>query len=174
MMDKKKIDIIAILSLAVIFVLFYSLFLKDDIFLYRSLSIQRASLKSAIIRDLALIEAHKSKQSEIMALEEEIKWNIEMLQKENAVPYFLNYTSSLAGRYRVELLSVEPGEVLEGDLFTKSIFTTTLSGGFSNIYNFMYHLEDDWKGVKVERLTMDKNPGDNRINVRLTLAVLSI
>ncbi len=69
MMDKKKIDIIAILSLAVIFVLFYSLFLKDDIFLYRSLGSNRDSLKSAITKDLALIEAQKGKQSEIMALE---------------------------------------------------------------------------------------------------------
>ncbi|MBI5756387.1 MAG: hypothetical protein HZA12_05620 [Nitrospirae bacterium] len=173
-MDKKKIDIIAIISIGAIFVLFYSLFLKDDIFLYRSLSSQRASLKSAVIRDLALIEAHKGRQSEIMALEKEIKGNMDMLQKENAVPYFLNYLSSLAGRYRVGLLSIEPGEVLEGGLFTKSIFTTTMSGGFFNIYNFLYHLEDDWQGVKVERLTIDKNPGDNKVDVRLTLAVLSI
>ncbi|OGW41697.1 MAG: hypothetical protein A2132_02480 [Nitrospirae bacterium RBG_16_43_11] len=64
--------------------------------------------------------------------------------------------------------------MIKGDLFTKSMYTTSLTGGFYDVYNFLYRIEEDWKGVKIERVVMDKDSEDSRIHVMLTVAVLSI
>lgn len=173
-MDKKKIDIIAILSIVIICVIFYTVFLKDDLFAYRPLNQKRSSLEEAINRERITVEHRKDKETYVQNLQQEIKGHKLLLLKEDKIPYFLNYISSLANQDKVAILSIEPGETIAEDIFTKTTFTTELKGGFPYIYNFLYHIENDWGGVKVVTLSIDKNPDDNSLKVRLSLAVLSI
>ena len=173
-MAKRKIDIIAICSIVILGVIFYTVFLKDDIFAYRPLSQKRTSLEEAIIRDRITVEHRKDKETHVQNLEKEIRENKLLFLKEEKTPYFLNYISSLASRDKVAILSIEPGETLSEDLVTKTMFTAEIKGGFPYIYTFLYHLEDNWRGVKVETLSINKNPEDNSIDIRLKLAVLSI
>ena len=172
--DTKKIDIISVLAIVIVSGVFYSIFLKDDFSAYKTLRDKRSSLNEAITRDRHTIDTHKNKAADILSLEKEINENKLVFLKEEKQPYFINYASSLARQYRIGILSIEPGETVISDLVSKTTFTAELRGRFPNMYNFLYHLEDDWKGVKVEALTMDKNPEDRSVSVRLTLAVLSI
>ena len=172
--DTKKIDIISVLAIVIVSGVFYSIFLKDDFSAYKTLRDKRSSLNEAISKDRDTIDTHKNKAADILNLEKEINENKLVFLKEEKQPYFINYTSSLARQYRIGILSIEPGETVISDLVSKTTFTAGLRGRFPNMYNFLYHLEDDWKGVKVEALTMDKNPEDRSVSVRLTLAVLSI
>ena len=172
--DTKKIDIISVLAIVIVSGVFYSIFLKDDFSACKTLRDKRASLNEAITRDRNTIDAHKNKAADILRLEKEISENKLFFIKEEKVPYFINYASSLARQYRIGILSIEPGETLINDSVSKATFMAELRGRFPNMYNFLYHLEDDWKGVKVETITMDKNPEDRSVSVRLTLAVLSV
>ena len=172
--DTKKIDIISVLAIVIVSGVFYSIFLKDDFSAYKTLRDKRSFLNEAITRDRHTIDTHKNKAADILSLEKEINENKLVFLKEEKQPYFINYASSLARQYRIGILSIEPGETVISDLVSKTTFTAGLRGRFPNMYNFLYHLEDDWKGVKVEALTMDKNPEDRSVSVRLTLAVLSI
>lgn len=173
-MDKKKVDIIAIFTIVTIFAIFSFASLKNDIAAYRSLRHKRSSLKDEIRRDTYTIGLKKKRIVEVLNLEKEITEQKQFLLANDGIPDFLNYISSLARRHKVEIVSIEPGETMDVDLLTKTIFTAELRGGFSNIYNFLFHLEDDWRGVKVEELSIESSPEERDINIRMTLAVLSI
>lgn len=173
-MDKRKTDIISVLAIAALLVVFYALFLKDDISTYRSLRQKRSHIQEAINRDTSTLSIEKKKMLNVLNLEKEVKGHRLFLLKENSVPYFLNYVSSLARLYRIEILSIEPGGTVDGELFTRTAFTAELRGGFPYVYNFLYHLEEDWRGVKLETLSIDKGAEGSSVHVKLTLAVLSI
>lgn len=173
-MDKRKIDIISILAIIIACVLFYTAFLGKDFATFRSLRQDRYSIKGEINNDKYTLEILRNKKSEAINLESEItKHRLVYLKKDN-VPYFLNYVSSLANRDNVMILLIEPGETVSEDIFTKTSYTAELKGGFSNIYDFLYHLEDDWRGVKIESMSLDKNTDDNSMNLRLLLSVYTI
>ena len=173
-LDKKRLDLISISVIVILFVLFFSMFLKDDISMHISIRKSLSTLKSSAEGNVLLLEEQKNRASDITALEKEIIDYKNIFQAANKTPYFLNYMTAIARRHRVEVASVEPGEVIKGDLFTKSMYTTSLTGGFYDVYNFLYRIEEDWKGVKIERVVMDKDSEDSRIHVMLTVAVLSI
>lgn len=173
-MNKRKTDIISVLVIVTFLGAFYSLLLSDDILTYRSLRHKSSSIQEAIKRDRSTLETEKRKMLNVLNLEKEMEGHRLFLLKGDSVPYFLNYVSSLARRYRVEILSIEPGGTVDGELFTRTTFTAELRGGFPYVYNFLYHLEEDWRGIKMETLSIDKNTEDNSVNVKLTLAVLSI
>ncbi len=173
-LDKRKIDIISIIITVSVFIIFFTLFLKDDFSAHHLLRDKRSSLKEAISRDQYAIEAHKNKAADVSTLEKEILEDKQFLLKEDNIPYFLNYVSSLARRHQVVIISIEPGQTVDNNRLTKTTFTAELKGGFPYVYNFLYHLEDDWRGVKIEALSIDKNREDSRVDVKLTLAVLSI
>ncbi len=158
----------------IVFVVFYTALLKDDFSAYRSLRNKRYFLEEAISRDKYAIEAHKNKIADVLNLEKEIRENRPFLLKEGKVPYFLNYVSSLASRHKVVIISIEPGGTVANNLLTRTMFTAELKGGFPYVYNFLYYLEDDWRGVKIETLSIDKNHEDISVDIKLTLAVLSI
>lgn len=172
--DAKTVDIISILVIVIVFGTFYIIFLKDDFAAYATLREKRYSLDESITRDRHTIETSNIKAANILTLEKDISEHKLLFLKEDKVPYFINYASSLARQYRIGILSIEPGETVGGDLVSKTTFAAQLRGGFPNMYNFLYHLEEDWKGVKIETLTMDKNPEDRTISVRLTLGIISI
>lgn len=173
-LDKKILDIISISTILILFVLIYSVFLKDDISTHISLKKRLSSLRSSSEKSALLLKEQKNRAYDIAALEKEITDYRNIFQAGNKTPYFLNYMTVIARRYRVEVASVEPGDVIKGDSFTKSMYTTSLSGGFYDVYNFLYRIEEDWKAVKIERVVMDKNSDDSKIQVILTVAVLSI
>lgn len=173
-MNKRKTDILSVLAIATFLGAFYSLFLSDDIATYRSLRHKRSSIREAIQRDTSTLEREKRKMFDVLNLEEELKGHRLFLLKGDTVPYFLTYVSSLARRYRVEILSIEPGGAVDGELFTRTTFTAELKGGFPYVYNLLYHLEEDWRGIKLETLSIDKDAAGNSVNVKLTVAVLSI
>lgn len=173
-LDKKLLDLLSISAILILFVLFYSVFLKDDIATHASLKKRLLTLKSSTEKSALLMEAQKNRASDIEALEKEITDYKNIFQAANKTAYLLNYMTTLARRHRVEVASVEPGEVIKGDSFTKSMYTTSITGGFYDIHNFLYRIEEDWKAVKIERVVMDKDIEDSRIHVMLTVAVLSI
>jgi len=173
-MKKRKIDIISLLVMSALLVVSYFSFLSDDISLYRSSRQKRSSIYEAIKRDASTVEREKKKMLDVLNLEKEIEGHRLFLPKEDSVPYFLDYFSSLARRYKVEILSIRPEGTVDGELFSRTTFTTELSGGFPNIYNFLYHLEEDWRGVKMETLSLTRDTEERSIKVKLTVAVLSI
>lgn len=172
-MDKRKIDIISILSITAIFIIFYSIFLSDNISRYRLLRQQKVSLEDAISRG-ELIGTLEEEEANVIALGNEIRENEKFLKVENRTSYFLNYISSLARQHKIEIISVEPGETVAEDLLTRTKFTAVLRGRFLDTYNFLYFLENNWRAVKVEALSVDKTSQDRSLNIRLTLALLSI
>ena len=121
-----------------------------------------------------MLEVQKKNISDIAALEKEMNDYKELFKAENKTSDVLNYITAIARRHRIEVSTVEPGEVIKGDAFTRSMYTTILSGGFYDVYNYLYRIEEDWKAVKIERVVMDKNSDDSKIQVILTMAVLSI
>lgn len=173
-MDKRKTDILSVLLIAIISIFFFSVFIKDDFSAYRLLRHERYFLKDAIKRYTNVVETHKNKIRDIVILENYLKEQKLFLLKEDKVAYFLNYVSSHADRNKVEIIFVEPGEIEQYDLFAKTLFTAEFRGRFPNVYNFIYRIEDDWRGVKVEKLSINKDSGDNKVNVRLKLSVISI
>lgn len=173
-MDRRKINIISILAISGLFVISYSTFLKDDLSTFLSLRNKRSSLKEAINRDTYTVTTSKNKITEVLSLEQELKEHQLLLTKEERVPYFINYISSLARQNKVEIISIEPRETIEDSLLTKTVFAAEIRGGFPSFYNFLYHLEEDWKGVKVETLSIARGPENNSINIRLGLLILSI
>ncbi len=173
-MDRRKINIISILAISGLFVISYSTFLKDDLSTFLSLRHKRSSLKEEIKRDTYTVITAKNKITEVLSLEQELKEHQLLLTREERIPYFLNYISSLARQNKVEIISIEPRETVEDSLLTKAAFAAEIRGGFPSIYNFLYHLEEDWKGVKIETLSIARGPDNNNVNVRLALLVLSI
>ncbi len=173
-LNRKILDLISISAIAILAVLFFSVFLKGDIAKYISLKQNLSSLKSSAERSASLLKEQEKAATDFAALEMEINNYNKVFKVENKTSYFLNYISSIARRHRLEIVSVEPGEVMKGDAFTRSTYTTLLSGSFYDIYHYLYRMEEDWKAVKIEHVVMDKNSDDSKIQVTLTVAVLSI
>src|SRR3989304_3305404 len=151
-LNRNILDLISISAILVLSLFIFSFFLKDDISTYFSLKQKHSSLRLSAERN-------------------DYKNNF---KADNKTSYFLNYITAIARRHRIEISTVEPGEVIKGDAFTRSMYTTILSGGFYDVYNYLYRIEEDWKAVKIERVVMDKNSDDSKIQVVLTVAVLSI
>lgn len=173
-LNRRILDLTSMGVIVVLSLFFFSIFLKEDISTYISLKQRLTSLRSSAERSASLLEEQKKRASDISALELEMKDYEKIFKAENKTPDFLNYITDIARRYRIEVATVEPGEVIKGDPFTRSMYTTVLSGSFYDIYHYLYRIEEDWKAVKIEHVVMDKNRDDNKIQVTLTLAVLSI
>lgn len=173
-LNRKIVDIISISAILALSLFFFSIFLKDDISNYNSLKQKLSSLRSSADSSVSMINEQKKKASDIADLEKEMDDYKKIFKVENKTSYFLNYITALARRHRIEVSSIEPGEVTKSDAFTRSMYTTILSGGFYDVYNYLYSLEEDWKAVKIERVLMDKNSDDSKIQVVLSVAVLSI
>lgn len=172
--NKRILDLISISAILAISLFFFSVFLKDDISVYISLKQRLSVLRSPAEMNHSLSGDPKKKSSDIAALELEVNDYGKVFRTENKTPDFLNYITAIGRRYRIEIASVEPGDVIKGDTVTKRIYTTILSGGFYDVYNYLYRIEEDWKAVKIEHVVMDKNRDDSKIQVVLTVAVLSI
>ncbi len=172
--NKKTVDLASICAMLAMSFLFISLFLKDDLSKYISQKHKLSALKSSAERNASLPDEQQKTGSDISALEMEMNDYKKIFRTGNRASDFLNYITEAGRRHRVEVSSVEPGEVVKGDLYTRNVYTTILSGGFYDIYNYLYRIEEDWKAVKIERVVMDKNHDDSRIQVILTVAVLSI
>ena len=172
-MDKRKIDIISIIAIAVSIVLSVIILLKDDISDFRLMKNKRYSLKEDIRKNSITLEREKNKAASVL-MEKEVKGQNLFITKDKLVPYFINYVSKLARRHRLEIVSLEPGSSMGDNTTGKSSFTAEISGGFPNAYNFLYHLEDDWRGVKIDSLSIDKDPESGNVNVRLKLIILSL
>lgn len=173
-MNIKILDLISVVAISVVCLLFFSLFLKDDISKYILLRHKLSSLRSAAELSPSMLEEQKQKLSDIASLESEMNDYKRIFDTKNRTPDVLRFITDISRRYRIEVTSVEPGEVIKGDKFTRRMYTTILSGGFYDVYNYMYRIEEDWKAVKIERVVMDKNSDNRRIQVVLTMAVLSI
>ncbi len=172
-MDKRKIDIISIIAIAVSIVLSVIILLKDDISDFRLMKNKRYSLKEDIRKNSITLEREKNKAASVL-MEKEVKGQNLFITKDKLVPYFVNYVSTLARRHRVEIVSLEPGSSMSDNTIRKSSFTAEIAGGFPNAYNFLYHLEDDWRGVKIDSLSIGKDPENGNVNVRLKLIILSL
>src|SRR3989337_1305130 len=140
-LNRKIVDIISISAILALSLFFFSIFLKDDISNYNSLKQKLSSLRSSADSSVPMINEQKKKASDIADLEKEMD----------------DYKNALARRHRIEVSSIEPGEVTKSDAFTRSMYTTILSGGFYDVYNYLYSLEEDWKDVKIERGLMDEH-----------------
>jgi len=173
-LNRNILDLISISAILVLSLFIFSFFLKDDISTYFSLKQKHSSLRISAERNASMLEDQKKKASDIAAMEMEMNDYKNKFKAENKTSYFLNYITAIARRHRIEISTVEPGEVIKGDAFTRSIYTTILSGGFYDVYNYLYRIEEDWKAVKIERVVMDKNSDDSKIQVVLTVAGLSI
>src|SRR3990170_6492441 len=172
-MDKRKIDIISIIAIVISIILSIIILLKDDISDFRLMKNKRYSLKEDIRKNSITLEREKNKAASVL-MEKEVKGQNLFITKDKLVPYFINYVSILARRHRVEIVSLEPGSSIGDNTIRKTSFTAEITGGFPNAYNFLYHLEDDWRGVKIDSLLIDKDPENNSVNVRLKLIVLSL
>ena len=173
-MDKRKTDIISIIAIVISIILSIIILLKDDISDYRLMKNKRYSLKEDIRKNSITLEREKNKAAGVLDMEKEVKGQNLFITKDKLVPYLINYVSILARRHRVEIVSLEPGSSIGDNTIRKTSFTAEITGGFPNAYNFLYHLEDDWRGVKIDSLLIDKDPENNSVNVRLKLIVLSL
>ena len=166
-MDKRKIDIISIILSIIIL-------LKDDISDYRLMTNKRYSLEEDIRKNSITLEREKNKAAGVLDINKEVKVQNLLITKDKLVPYFINYISILARRHRVEIVSLEPVSSMGDNETRKSSFTAEISGGFPDAYDFLYHLEDDWRGVKIASLSIDKDPENGNVNIRLKLIILSL
>ena len=173
-MDKRKIDLISIIAIGISIILSIIILLKDDISDYRLMKNKRYSLEEDIRKNSITLEREKNKAAGVLDINKEVKVQNLLITKDKLVPYFINYISILARRHRVEIVSLEPGSSMGDNTTGKSSFTAEISGGFPNAYNFLYHLEDDWRGVKIASLSIDKDPENGNVNIRLKLIILSL
>ena len=173
-MDKRKIDLISIIAIGISIILSIIILLRDDISDYRLMSNKRYSLEEDIRKNSITLEREKNKAAGVPDMEKEVKGQDLFITEGKVVPYFINYVSVLARRNRVEIVSLEPGSSIGDKITRKSSFTADISGGFPDAYDFLYHLEDDWRGVKIDSLSIDRDPENNSVNVRLILIVLSL
>lgn len=173
-MDKRKTDLISIIAIAVSVILAVIILLRDDISDYRLIINKRHSLKEDIRKSSISLEREKSKAAVTLEIEKDAKGQDLFIAEEKVVPYFINYVSILSRRHRVEIVSLEPGSSMSDNKTRVNSFTAEISGGFPDAYDFLYHLEDDWRGVKIDSLSIDRDPENNSVNVRLKLIVLSL
>ena len=173
-MDKRKIDLISIIAITISIILSIIILLRDDISDHRLMTNKRYSLEEDIRKNSITLEREKNKAAGVPDMEKEVKGQDLFITEGKVVPYFINYISILARRHRVEIVSLEPGSSIGDSTTRKSSFTAEISGGFPNAYDFLYHLEDDWRGVKIDSLSIDRDQEDNSVNIRLRLIVLSL
>src|SRR3989337_4224775 len=173
-LNRNILDLISISAILVLSLFIFSFFLKDDISTYFSLKQKHSSLRISAERNASMLEDQQKKASDIAAMEMEMNDYKNNFKADNKTSYFLNYITAIARRHRIEISTVEPGEMIKDDAFTRRMYTTILSDGFYDVYNYLYRIEEDWKAVKIERVVMDGNSDDNKIQVVLTVAVLSI
>jgi len=173
-MDKRKIDLISIIAIGISIILSIIILLKDDISDYRLMKNKRYSLEEDIRKNSITLEREKNKAAGVLDMNKEVKGQNLFITEGKVVPYFINYISILARRHRVEIVSLEPVSSMGDNATRKSSFTAEISGGFPDAYDFLYHLEDDWRGVKIDSLSIERDPANNSVNVRLKLIVLSL
>lgn len=173
-MDKRKIDLISIIAIAISIILSVIILLRDDISDYRLMTNKRYSLEEDIRKHSITLERERNRAAGVLDMDKEVKGQNLFISEGKVVPYFINYVSVLARRNRVEIVSLEPGSSIGDKITRKSSFNAEISGGFHNAYDFLYHLEDDWRGVKIDSLSIDRDPENNSVNVRLKLIVLSL
>lgn len=170
-MEKRKIDIIGIISVVVIIIIFSFVFIRKDISTYYHL-LQK---KELVEKDI------EKKRHEIVAKKtgvhsgetEDIKERLLILPRKKIVPFFLNYLSFLSVKHNLSITSINPGNIVEDGLFIRARFDTEVAGQFFHLYNFLYDLENEWKGIRIETITID-SIDDNKVNAKLTLLVFSV
>ena len=170
-MDTKKLDLIAVCIIILIFAFTYFAFISESRAKIALLEETENMLMENVTAsgDMTL-ELDRIKE-EIDSIHKNLERFDRQLPKEKRIYDFLVEIDKLARDNSVTLESITPGTLQKGTLYSRVPIHISGNAGFKDFYRFLFRLENIPRITKIEGLQVKGLPEGNRTDIEIDLAV---
>jgi Tfp pilus assembly protein PilO len=170
-MDKKNIDLVAIVIIVILFVLAYFAIFKDGRDKVAVLKAEETRLTEALRSSGNMNLELDRIADEITHIQKNLEQFDRQLPDEKRIHGFLVEIDDLAIKNNVALKSVTPGKLKKKTLYSRLPISITGSADFRNFYRFLFQLENISRITMMDSLKITRLFEGSMCDIEINLAV---